>query len=95
VRKERVGLNVCHNRFYQGQISEGQTKQDAEGNLSAYDVLFQLLVGRAILNEEHVVPESRGNDGLILIGAVCQRYFDKEVERYVLDKKPLVGRVYL
>jgi len=57
--------------------------------------LIQLLVGQAILNEGHVVPESLGNDRLILIGAVCQRYFDKEVERYVPDKKPLVGRAHL
>jgi hypothetical protein len=42
--------------------------------------------------KEHVVPESLGNDDLILTGEVCdacQRYFGKEVERYVLDKTPL------
>jgi hypothetical protein len=45
------------------------------------------------------VPESLGNDDLILIGEVCdvcQRYFGKEVERYVLDKTPLAfWRVFL
>src|SRR5438874_252658 len=42
--------------------------------------------------KEHVVPESLGNDDLILTGEVCdacQRYFGKEVERYVLEKTPL------
>ncbi|ACO32722.1 MULTISPECIES: HNH endonuclease [Acidobacterium] len=42
--------------------------------------------------KEHVIPESLGNDDLILTGEVCdacQRYFGKEVERYVLDKTPL------
>jgi hypothetical protein len=49
--------------------------------------------------KEHVVPESLGNDELILIGEVCdacQRYFGKEIERYALDKTPLAfWRVFL
>lgn len=49
--------------------------------------------------QEHVIPESLGNDDLALVGEVCdvcQRYFGKEVERYVLDKTPLaVLRVLL
>ena len=49
--------------------------------------------------KEHVVPESLGNDDLILTGEVCdtcQRYFGKEVEQYVLDKTPLAfWRVFL
>jgi hypothetical protein len=49
--------------------------------------------------KEHVIPESLGNDELILTGEVCdacQRYFGKEVERYVLDKTPLAfWRVFL
>jgi hypothetical protein len=48
---------------------------------------------------EHAVPESLGNDDLILSGQVCdacQRYFGKEVEKYVLAKTPLaVWRVLL
>lgn len=48
---------------------------------------------------EHVIPESLGNNDLILQGEVCdacQRYFGKEVERYVLDKTPLAfWRVFL
>jgi hypothetical protein len=42
--------------------------------------------------EEHVIPESLGNTDLILRGEVCdacQRYFGKEVERYVLSKTPI------
>lgn len=41
---------------------------------------------------EHVVPESLGNDELVLTGEVCdecQAYFGKEVERFVLSKSPL------
>lgn len=41
---------------------------------------------------EHVVPESLGNDNLILTGCVCdscQAYFGKEVEQYVLMKTPI------
>jgi len=41
--------------------------------------------------QEHVVPESLGNDDLILDGHVCdvcQNYFGKEVEEYVLGKTP-------
>lgn len=41
---------------------------------------------------EHVVPESLGNDDLILEGCVCdscQSYFGKEIEQYVLAKTPL------
>jgi hypothetical protein len=49
--------------------------------------------------KEHVVPESLGNDDLLLSGEVCdacQQYFGKEVERYVLDKTPLAfWRVFL
>jgi hypothetical protein len=49
--------------------------------------------------KDHVIPESLGNDDLLLIGQVCdacQRYFGKEVERYVLDKTPLAfWRVFL
>lgn len=49
--------------------------------------------------KEHVIPESLGNDDLVLTGEVCdacQRYFGKEVERYVLDKTPIaVWRVLL
>lgn len=40
---------------------------------------------------EHVVPESLGNDDLLLLSQVCdscQAYFGKEVERFVLDKTP-------
>jgi hypothetical protein len=49
--------------------------------------------------QEHVIPESLGNNDLVLTGEVCdacQRYFGKEVERYVLDKTPIaVWRVLL
>ncbi len=41
---------------------------------------------------EHVIPESLGNDDLLLKGDVCdgcQAYFGKEVERYVLEKTPI------
>lgn len=41
---------------------------------------------------EHVIPESLGNDDLFLAGEVCdrcQRYFGKEVEKYVLEKTPI------
>ena len=41
---------------------------------------------------DHVVPESLGNDELILEGCVCDRcqaYFGKEVEQYVLAKTPI------
>lgn len=41
---------------------------------------------------EHVIPESLGNDELILKGCVCDRcqaYFGKEVEQYVLTKTPI------
>lgn len=41
---------------------------------------------------EHVVPESLGNDDLILEGCVCdscQSYFGKEIEQYVLAKTPI------
>lgn len=41
--------------------------------------------------QEHIVPESLGNDDLILDGQVCdtcQKYFGKEIEKYVLDKTP-------
>lgn len=41
---------------------------------------------------EHVIPESLGNDDLVLEGDVCdccQAYFGKEVEQYVLEKTPI------
>jgi HNH endonuclease len=48
---------------------------------------------------EHVIPESLGNDDLLLRSAVCdscQAYFGKEVERYVLEKTPIaVWRSFL
>ena len=48
---------------------------------------------------EHVVPESLGNDELILQDCICdkcQSYFGKEVEEYVLAKTPIaVWRVLL
>jgi len=48
---------------------------------------------------DHVVPESLGNDDLILKGCVCdacQSYFGREVEQYVLSKTPIaVCRVLL
>ncbi len=40
---------------------------------------------------EHIIPESLGNDNLILQGHICdscQNYFGKEVEYYVLNKTP-------
>lgn len=39
--------------------------------------------------QEHIIPESLGNDDLVLHGHVCdacQNYFGKEVESYVLGK---------
>ena len=42
--------------------------------------------------KEHIIPESLGNDDLLLSGEVCdkcQNYFGKEVESYVLAKTPL------
>ena len=39
--------------------------------------------------QEHIIPESLGNDDLILHGHVCdacQNYFGKEIESYVLGK---------
>jgi cold shock CspA family protein len=48
---------------------------------------------------EHIVPESLGNDDLLLVGEVCdgcQRYLGKEVEQYVLSKTPIgVWRTFL
>lgn len=41
---------------------------------------------------EHAIPESLGNDDLLLRDCVCdacQAYFGKEVEQYVLAKTPL------
>lgn len=41
---------------------------------------------------EHIVPEALGNDDLVLCGHVCdvcQAYFGKEIERYVLSKTPI------
>lgn len=41
---------------------------------------------------EHVVPESLGNDDLVLRDCVCdacQAYFGKEIEAYVLAKTPI------
>lgn len=43
---------------------------------------------------EHVIPESLGNDDLLLEQSVCdlcQAYFGKEVERYVLEKTPIAA----
>lgn len=43
---------------------------------------------------EHIIPESLGNDDMLLTGEVCDRcqaYFGKEVERYVLDKTPIAA----
>lgn len=40
---------------------------------------------------EHIIPESLGNDDLIITGIVCdscQKYFGKEVEQFVLSKTP-------
>ena len=48
---------------------------------------------------EHIVPESLGNDDLILTEEVCdkcQAYFGTEVEKYVLDKTEFAfWRVFL
>jgi len=48
---------------------------------------------------EHIIPESLGNDDLILSDDVCdscQRYFGKEVEKFVLSKTPFAfWRTYL
>ncbi len=48
---------------------------------------------------EHVVPQSLGNDDLLLNGEVCdacQVYFGKEIEKYVLTKTPIgFWRAYL
>lgn len=48
---------------------------------------------------EHVIPESLGNNDLLLVKEVCdkcQNYFGKEVERYVLAKTPIAfWRVFL
>lgn len=41
--------------------------------------------------KEHVIPESLGNDDLILLDTVCdacQRYFGSELEQYILNKSP-------
>lgn len=41
---------------------------------------------------EHIIPESLGNDDLLLRDEVCdgcQRYLGKEVENYVLSKTPI------
>lgn len=41
---------------------------------------------------EHIIPESLGNDDLLLKEEVCdkcQNYFGKEVENYVLNKTPI------
>lgn len=41
---------------------------------------------------EHIIPESLGNDDLLLRDTVCdscQNYFGKEVEQFVLAKTPL------
>lgn len=40
---------------------------------------------------EHIIPESLGNDDLVLHGEVCdkcQAYFGKEVEKFLLSKTP-------
>lgn len=48
---------------------------------------------------EHVIPESLGNDDLVLEGHVCdkcQTYFGAKLERYVLEKSPVgFWRVFL
>lgn len=48
---------------------------------------------------EHVIPESLGNDDLLLDKEVCdkcQNYFGKEIEAYVLAKSPIAfWRVFL
>lgn len=41
---------------------------------------------------EHVIPESLGNDDLVLTGEVCdacQAYFGKEIEQFILSKSPI------
>ena len=41
---------------------------------------------------EHIIPESLGNDDLILTNEVCDQcnqYFGKEIEAFVLEKTPL------
>lgn len=41
---------------------------------------------------EHIIPESLGNDDLLLKGEICdscQNYFGKEVEHFVLSKTPI------
>lgn len=41
---------------------------------------------------EHIIPESLGNDDLLLKGEVCdscQNYFGQEVEHFVLNKTPI------
>ena len=41
---------------------------------------------------EHIIPESLGNDELLLEKEICdgcQNYFGKEIEKYVLAKSPL------
>lgn len=41
---------------------------------------------------EHIIPESLGNDDLLLAGQVCDSclaYFGKEVEQFVLNKTPI------
>lgn len=43
---------------------------------------------------EHVIPESLGNDDLLLEGEVCdgcQRYFGSSIEQYVLAKSPIAA----
>ena len=48
---------------------------------------------------EHIIPESLGNDDLLLRSEVCdgcQKYFGKEIEQFVLKKTPLAfWRTYL
>jgi hypothetical protein len=48
---------------------------------------------------EHIIPESLGNDDLVLRSEVCdgcQRYFGKEIEQFVLEKTPLAfWRTYI
>jgi hypothetical protein len=41
---------------------------------------------------EHIIPESLGNDDLLLIGEVCDKcnqYFGKEIEAFILEKTPI------
>lgn len=43
---------------------------------------------------EHFIPESLGNDDLLLEGEVCdgcQRYFGSSIEQYVLAKSPIAA----